>query len=58
MERSMAPSLNKIGITTKLVGSVALLVRANLIFFFQASITAGGSLSADLWIFRSYLCDC
>jgi len=58
LERSMEPSLNKICFTTKLEGSVALLVRANLIVFFQASITAGGSLSADLWIFRSYLCDC
>lgn len=31
----MEPSLNKICITTKLEGSVALLVRANLIFFFS-----------------------
>lgn len=48
LEGSMEPSLDKIGITTKLEGSVVLLVRATLIFLFffpQASITAGGSLS-------------
>lgn len=46
MEGSMERSLDKIGITTKLEGSLVLLVRATLIFFFpQASIAAGGSLS-------------
>lgn len=44
MERSMEPSLNKICFTTKLEGSVALLVRANLIVFSKLALQQVGPL--------------